>query len=44
MELKSEKCVMVIDRTLPPGMIANTAGIIEEQAKEESIRFLKITC
>lgn len=28
MELKSEKCVMVIDRTLPPGMIANTAGIM----------------
>ena len=28
MELKSNKCVMVIDETLPLGIIANTAGIM----------------
>lgn len=28
MELQSNKCVMVIDETLPLGIIANTAGIL----------------
>lgn len=28
MELKSNKCVMVIDQALPLGIIANTAGIM----------------
>lgn len=28
MDLQNEKCVMVIDETLPAGMIANTAGIM----------------
>ncbi len=28
MELKSNKCVMVIDESLPLGIIANTAGIL----------------
>ena len=28
MDLQNEKCVMVIDETLPTGLIANTAGIM----------------
>lgn len=28
MDLQNEKCVMVIDETLPSGLIANTAGIM----------------
>ena len=28
MDLQNEKCVMVIDETLPAGLIANTAGIM----------------
>lgn len=28
MDLKNEKCVMVINETLPLGLIANTAGIL----------------
>lgn len=28
MNLQSEKCVMVIDENLPPGIIANTAAIM----------------
>lgn len=28
MELNGNKCVMVIDEALPPGVIANTAGIM----------------
>ena len=28
MELQNEKCVMIIDETLPTGMIANTAAIM----------------
>lgn len=28
MDLQNEKCVMVIDETLPAGMIANTAAIL----------------
>ncbi len=28
MDLQNEKCVMVIDESLPPGIIANTAAIM----------------
>lgn len=28
MDLQNEKCVMIIDKQLPPGMIANTAAIM----------------
>ncbi len=28
MDLQNEKCVMVIDENLPPGLIANTAAIM----------------
>lgn len=28
MELQNEKCVMIIDETLPLGLIANTAAIM----------------
>lgn len=28
MELNANKCVMVVDEALPPGIIANTAGIM----------------
>ena len=28
MDQKSEKCVMILDRTLPTGIIANTAAIL----------------
>lgn len=28
MDHQNEKCVMVIDETLPPGIAANTAGIM----------------
>ena len=28
MDIQNEKCVMIIDETLPPGIIANTAAIM----------------
>ena len=40
MDLQNEKCVMVIDENLPPGLIVNTAAIMELHWERKCLKSL----
>lgn len=43
MDLQNEKCVMVIDENLPPGIIANTAAIMGITLGKQMPEFADLT-